>query len=231
MPITRFPDPRNGSYEGIVAVGGDLHPESLLLAYRSGIFPWPIDGLPLTWSCPDERAILRFSDLHIPRSLGQSRRRTALRFTIDAAFPAVINACAAVKRPDQPGTWITHGMIDAYIAFHRLGYAHSVEAWNGEELAGGLYGVEVDGVFAGESMFHRETNASKLALLHLIDHLRARGVEWIDTQTMTPHFEALGAVLIPRNQFLDLLAETRARGLHPFHTGSRARGADHREDG
>ncbi|MDB5032826.1 MAG: aat [Chlorobi bacterium] len=216
MPITRFPDPRRGSYDGIIAVGGDLHPESLLLAYRSGIFPWPMDGLPLPWACPDERAILRFGDLHIPRSLAQSRRRSTLHFSIDRAFPDVINACAAAKRPDQPGTWITREMVNAYIAFHRLGYAHSVEAWDGKELVGGLYGVSVDGVFAGESMFHRQPNASKLALLHLIDHLRDRGVEWIDTQTMTPHFEALGAVLISRDQFLDLLAATRARGLDPF---------------
>jgi len=216
MPVRRFPDPRTASIDGIVAIGGDLHPDTLLLAYRQGIFPWPMQGIPLTWMCPDERAILDFAELHIPRSLAQTRRNSTLRFTIDHAFARVIAACARTKRPDQPGTWITAPMIRAYNRFHELGHAHSVEAWEGDELVGGLYGVETDGVFAGESMFHLRPNASKLALLHLIDHLRERGAEWIDIQVMTPHFKLLGARDIPRDEFLARLAATREKGLHLF---------------
>jgi len=201
---------------GIVALGGDLHVESLLLAYRSGIFPWPMEGLPLTWVCPPMRAILDFSELHIPRSLARERARTSLTFTIDRDFPTVIAACASVYRPDQPGTWITHGMLHAYRRFHEHGYAHSVEVWDGDELVGGLYGVAVDGAYAGESMFHRRPNASKLALLFLIDHLRSQGLDWIDIQVMTPHMEVLGAREIPRNQFLARLADTHRRDLVLF---------------
>jgi leucyl/phenylalanyl-tRNA--protein transferase len=216
MPVRRFPDPRTAAIDGIVAIGGDLHPETLLLAYRQGIFPWPMQGLPLTWMCPEERAVLEFDALHIPRSLAQTRRKSPFRFTIDKAFPEVIAACARAKRPDQPGTWITGPMMRAYVRFHELGHAHSVEAWEGDELVGGLYGVDVDGLFAGESMFRLRPNASKLALLHLIDHLRERGAEWIDIQIMTPHFELLGARNIPRDQFLVRLAEARERGIKLF---------------
>lgn len=216
MPVRRFPDPRTAAIDGIVAIGGDLHSETLLLAYRQGIFPWPMHGLPLTWMCPEERAVLEFQRLHIPRSLAQTRRKAPFRCTIDRAFPEVIAACARARRPDQPGTWITASMIRAYNRLHELGYAHSVEAWEGEELVGGLYGVDADGVFAGESMFHLRPNASKLALLHLVDHLRERGADWIDIQVMTPHFELLGARDIPRDEFLDRLAATRALGLRLF---------------
>jgi leucyl/phenylalanyl-tRNA---protein transferase len=217
MPVVRFPDPRDTTPEGIVALGGDLHPDTLMLAYRQGIFPWPQDNLPLIWSCPPERAILEFADLHIPKSLARDRARTSLRFTIDHAFADVIRSCAWTERPDQDGTWIIPRMIDAYITLHRAGHAHSVEAWEGETLVGGLYGVDVDGVFAGESMFHRRSNASKLAFLHLVDHLRARGARWV-----TPHFEVLGARLIPREEFLDRLAETRKLGLRLFDSSATA---------
>jgi leucyl/phenylalanyl-tRNA--protein transferase len=216
MPVARFPDPRNTYPDGLLAVGGDLHPETLLLAYGQGIFPWPREDWPLAWFCPEERGVLDFADLHIPRSLAKARERTTLRFTIDEAFADVITACAEARRPDQPGTWIIPEMVEAYIAFHKLGHAHSVEAWDGDELVGGLYGVDAGGVFGGESMFHRRDNASKLALLHLIDHLRERGSEWMDIQTMTPHFELLGATLIPRDEFLERLAAARQRGLRLF---------------
>jgi leucyl/phenylalanyl-tRNA--protein transferase len=216
MPVREFPDPRSANADGIVAVGGDLHPESLLLAYRQGIFPWPVEGVPLLWFCPAERSVLAFADLHIPRSLARARTHTTLRFTLDEAFAEVIRACAATPRPGQNGTWITAEVIAAYVRFHRLGHAHSVEAWHGARLVGGVYGVDVDGAFAAESMFYDEPNASKLALLHLIERLQARGLDWLDTQVMTPHVARLGARMIPRDEFLDQLRRTRARGLHIF---------------
>lgn len=215
-PITRFPDPTETGPEGVVAVGGDLHPESLKLAYQMGIFPWPMTGYPLVWFCPEERGILEFDRLHIPRSLALARKKAPYRLSIDENFEGVIRACARVPRPGQSGTWITPEMVQAYLRFHQEGFAHSIEAWEGPELVGGIYGVCVDGVFAGESMFHLKPNASKLALLHLIEHLQATGLEWIDIQMVTPHMEALGARLIPRPEFLTRLAQARARGLRPF---------------
>lgn len=215
MPITHFPDPRQANEEGIVAVGGDLHPQSLMLAYWNGIFPWPIEGLSvLPWFCPAERAILDFSKLHLPRSLVRAQKASTLRLSIDQDFATVIRACAEARR--DSGTWLTDEMIAAYEELHRLGHAHSVEAWAGPELVGGVYGVDVGGVFAGESMFFKRANASKLALLHLIAHLREAGAEWMDIQVMTPHMRALGAELIPRDRFLDRLERARARKLQPF---------------
>lgn len=219
MAIIQFPDPRTASPEGIVAIGGDLHPDSILAAYRQGIFPWPIDRLPLLWFCPAERAVLDFPALHVPRSLRRARRQTALRFTFDRAFRAVIRGCAETARPNQRGTWITPAVIQAYVRLHDLGIAHSVEAWDGEALVGGVYGVDVDGAFAAESMFHQVPNASKLALLQLIDHLGARCLDWIDVQTLTPHVERLGARLIGRDEFLDRLQSTRTLGLDLFGAG------------
>ncbi len=211
-----FPDPRSASPEGIVAIGGDLHPESVLAAYRLGIFPWPVDNLPLLWFCPPERAIVRFAAVHVPRSLARAARQCTLRFSLDEAFADVIDACAHSPRPGQDGTWITPEVIAAYIRLHELGIAHSVEAWDGERLVGGLYGVAVDGAFAAESMFYRAPNASKLCVLHLIDHLRGRGLEWMDVQTMTPHMGRLGAELIDRDEFLALLQATRRLRLRLF---------------
>ena len=212
----RFPDPRDAGDDGLLAVGGDLRPETLLAAYRSGIFPWPIEGWPLTWFSPKERAVLLFDELHVPRRLARERRSTPFRFTIDQNFRGVIEACARARRPEGPGTWITAGMIRGYCELHRRGHAHSVEAWEWDELVGGLYGVDADGVFSGESMFYRRANASKLALLFLVEHLRARGLGWLDAQVMTPHVEALGARLVPREEFLALLARERRRGLRLF---------------
>lgn len=216
MPVTRFPDPRRAGPEGVVAVGGDLHPRTLMLAYRQGIFPWPVEGYPLLWFCPGQRAVLDFAELHVSRSLAREQRRSRLRFTTDQDFRAVINHCARVPRPGQDGTWITPEIVAAYCELHRLGHAHSVEAWDGGELAGGIYGVDAGGAFGGESMFYLRPNASKLALLHLVGHLRGRGLEWLDVQVMTPHMRALGARLISRDLFLERLARTRARGLKLF---------------
>lgn len=216
MPLVEFPDPHTAHPDGIVAVGGDLRPQTLLAAYRRGIFPWPADGYPMLWFCPPERAILEFEHLHLPRSLRQAQRQTRLQYTIDRAFAEVIHACASRPRPDQDGTWITPEIIVAFTRFHQMGYAHSVETWLDGRLVGGLYGVSVDGVFAAESMFYDVPNASKLALLHLIEHLRSRGLDWIDIQVLTPHMVRLGAHEIDRDEFLARLAATRKRGLKLF---------------
>lgn len=218
MPILRFPDPRRSADpDGVIAVGGDLHPESLRRAYRQGIFPWPHPGLPLLWFCPPERAILDFAHLHVPRRLQRVRRSAGLTCTIDAAFDRVIAGCRAAPRPGQEGTWITPTLERAYCRFHREGGAHSAETWDAEGvLVGGVYGVAAEGVFAGESMFHTRPDASKLALLHLIDHLRSRGLDWMDIQMMTPHMAALGATLVSRDAFLERLKATQARGLALF---------------
>lgn len=201
-----FPDPRKcKNPEGIVALGGNLNPETLLEAYRKGIFPWPCEGYPMLWFCPPERAILKLDKIHIPRSLAKVRRKNEFTFTFNQAFPEVIRSCALAPRPGQEGTWITEELLEAYIELHRIGYGFSVEAWSDNELAGGVYGVAIDGIFSAESMFYRKPSASKLALLHLCDHLRAQGLEWIDIQVMTPHMEALGAELVSRNQFLKMI--------------------------
>ena len=227
MPVAKFPDPSNASEDGLVAIGGDLHPQSLLLAYRSGIFPWPLspapdaeppfnkqETIPLTWFSPAERGILEFRDLKVNRSLERTLRKTEYRFTINQAFSKIISHCSGLRK--REGTWITREMLDAYKEFHRVGHAHSAEIWKEDRLVGGLYGVDADGAFAGESMFHLEPNTSKLALYHLIEHLKARGLDWIDIQTLTPHMEAMGAKIIPRDVFLEKLRQTRGRGLKLF---------------
>lgn len=219
MPIVRFPDPSEATVDGIIAVGGDLHPDSLKLAYSQGIFPWPHQDYPLLWFCPDPRAVLEFDRLHISKSLQRARRsaeRDGWSFTIDLAFDDVMRQCAEVPRPEQNGTWITPEMLDGYGTLHILGHAHSVEAWHDGRLIGGIYGVDAGGAFAAESMFHLEANASKLALLHLVDHLTARGLDWMDVQVLTPHLERLGAREISRNEYLKRLASCLERGLQLF---------------
>ena len=213
--MSRFPDPRY-SRSDIVAVGGDLEVETLRDAYRHGIFPWPHEGLPLPWFSPRRRAVILFDQMHVGRSTQKAARAAPYTFTIDRAFQEVIESCAKSPRPDQDGTWIGPDIIDAYIALHRAGDAHSVEAWQDGKLAGGLYGIDSGGVFTGESMFHRAPNASKLALLFLIEHVRERGAKWLDCQVMTPHMEALGAREIARARFLDLLADAQASGVTLF---------------
>jgi|SRR4029078_9957049 len=226
-----FPDPRTydfpewvpyGDYfykaDDIIAFGVPLTIESVKEAYRKGIFPWNIDGVPLPWFCPAKRAILEFDDLHIPRSLAKERRRSHFTFTIDKDFDGVIRGCAESKREGQSGgTWINDEFIRVYSELHREGIVHSVEAWDEEgELAGGLYGVDAGGVFCGESMFYRQPNASKLALLFLIDHLRSRGSTCLDAQVMTEHMAALGAKDIKRDNFLVKLRETQKLSLNLF---------------
>jgi leucyl/phenylalanyl-tRNA--protein transferase len=229
MSKINFPDPRRhefsewvlfGDYyynaRDIIGFGGDLTIENLRDAYRRGIFPWHVDGLPLPWYCPEMRAILEFDRLHLPKSLRKEWAKTGLSFTIDNNFEAVIKNCARAKRNDGYGTWITPEFIRAYCDFHAAGDAHSVEVWDENILVGGLYGVDAGGVFCGESMFHLRSNASKFALLHLIEHLKSRGATWLDIQVMTPHFEVLGAEEMEREDFLDKLEETQNLGLKLF---------------
>lgn len=207
--------------DDIVAVGGNLRPETLLAAYRRGVFPWPGEGLPLLWFCPRARAVLEVGGLHVGRNLARARRKGGLEFSIDRAFASVIRACAKIPRADQEGTWITPEMVAAYEEMHRLGFAHSVEAWRDGLLVGGLYGMDPGGAFCGESMFHLEPDASHLALLHLLDHLRERGLDWIDIQVMTPHMQRLGAREVTRDEFLDRLEKTLARELVLFEPAGR----------
>ena len=210
-----FQDPAK-SIDGIVALGGPLTTTNLLRAYCSGIFPWPINEHILPWCCPEERGILEFKDLHISRSLVRARRKTTFDFTIDQSFLQVMTSCATVERKFESGTWITPQMIAAYNELHKAGHAHSVEVWEGTELVGGVYGVDGCGSFSGESMFTLRPNASKLALLHLIEHLKSRGLNWIDIQMLTPHMEAMGASTIRRDRFLEKLAATQQRKLVLF---------------
>lgn len=215
MALEESPDHSTVTEDDIVALGGTLEPATMLAAYRQGIFPWPVEDYPvLPWFSPQRRAVLDFKDLHIPRSLARFRKKMPYYFTIDRAFERVIRYCAEVARPDQ-GTWITATVIESCILLHQEGHAHSVEAWekvdDREYLVGGVYGIAVAGYFSGESMFHMKPNASKLALLHLIEHLAAKGLDWIDIQVMTPHMRALGARLIAKPQFLKRLAQARER--------------------
>ena len=215
-----FIDPAE-SFDGIVALGGPLTTTNLLRAYCRGIFPWPINESIVPWCCPEERGVLEFKELHIPRRLAQTRRRTTFNYTIDRSFLEVITTCATVERKHESGTWITPQMVRAYYELHKKGHAHSVEVWDGNEIVGGLYGVDACGSFSGESMFSLRSNASKLALLFLIEHLKSRGLDWIDIQMNTPHMEALGAKAIPREEFLEKLRATQQRKLTLFPTNQK----------
>lgn len=206
--MPHFISPRTAGESDIVGIGGPLTPETLRNAYAAGIFPWPMTGCPLLWFCPLARAVLEFDRLHIPRRLARIRKNTKLSFTRDQAFNEVIAACRRTPRSGQSGTWITAEMLRAYQEFHRLGYAHSVETWDESgQLVGGVYGVLVNGYFSGESMFHLAPNASKLALLFLIEHLEHQGIKWLDCQMLTPHMIVLGAHEISRDDFLDRIEQ------------------------
>jgi leucyl/phenylalanyl-tRNA--protein transferase len=188
-----------GALNGLVALGGDLSVPRLLLAYRSGIFPWSVD--PITWWSPDPRGILELDGFHVSRSLARVLRQARLRVTFDQAFQAVMEACAA-PAAGRLSSWISPGFIEAYGALHRAGHAHSVECWLEGELVGGVYGVQVGGLFAGESMFHRTNDASKVALHALVERLRRQGFGLFDIQMVTPHTGHLGARSISRDEYL-----------------------------
>jgi leucyl/phenylalanyl-tRNA--protein transferase len=205
-PSDRFPPAEDADPEGLVGFGGELTPDWLLDAYCHGIFPWPITDFdaPLAWWSPDPRAIIEFDRFHVSRRLQRTCRGSIFEVTRNVDFAGVIRGCAM-----SPGrlhqTWLTPEMIDAYIRLHELGFAHSVEVWHRHELAGGVYGVAIGGLFAAESKFFRVRDASKVALVHLISHLREQGFTLVDIQQVTPHTARFGALAIPRTEFLDRL--------------------------
>jgi leucyl/phenylalanyl-tRNA--protein transferase len=202
----RFPPVELASPEGLLAIGGDLCSERLLEAYRHGIFPWYSGGQPILWWSPDPRAVLLPSKLKISRSLKQTLRRDLFHVTLDTDFAGVIKACAEPRAQNpKDGTWITAEMIDAYCHLHEQGFAHAVEVWAGDHLVGGLYGVALGGAFFGESMFSRQSDASKVALAYLARQLDAWGFVQIDCQLPSPHLMSLGAIPIRRKDFLNLL--------------------------
>ncbi len=202
-----FPHPDTADDDGLVGIGADLAPETLVHAYRNGIFPWPHRGVrKLPWFSPNPRGVLPLDRLRVSRSLRQTMRRSGWTTTMDAAFEDVVRACSV--RPGE-GTWIIPPMQAAYLELHRLGVAHSLEVWDGDRLVGGLYGVSSGGMFTGESMFHRETDASKVALADLVDRMNEAGAGLIDVQLVTEHLASMGALAIPRPLFLELLEELR----------------------
>lgn len=213
MPLFRltadlvFPPPHLAIEDGLLAIGGDLSVERLLLAYRSGIFPWFSEGDPVLWWSPDPRMVLFPKEIHVSRSLQRVLKKGEFEATLDTAFESVIHACAEVRGPKRDGTWITGDMEDAYCALHAAGYAHSVESWKGGKLVGGLYGVSLGSCFFGESMFSHETNASKVAFVRLVQQVQAWGFTLIDCQMHTPHLARFGAREVPRKRFLKLLRD------------------------
>jgi leucyl/phenylalanyl-tRNA--protein transferase len=213
-PDVAFPDPARAEPDGLLAVGGDLRPERLLAAYALGIFPWFDDSSPILWWSPDPRLVLEPERLHVSRSLQRTMRRGRFRVTADTAFERVIRRCAARRRPGQRGTWITRDMVDGYVQLHRLGFAHAFEAWEGDALAGGLYGVSLGAAFFGESMFADRPDASKVAFVHAVDWLSARGIRLVDCQVRTEHLVSLGAREIPRREFLARLARALDEPTH-----------------
>ena len=211
-----FPPPERADRSGLLAVGGDLSPARLLAGYRRGIFPWYSEGQPILWHSPDPRFVLLPDQLHLPRSLEKVLRRRAFEFRADTAFSEVLTACAESPRPGQDGTWITPEMHAAYMELHRLGHAHSVEAWKDGALVGGLYGVALGRVFFGESMFARVPDASKAAFATIARALFDAGCLLIDCQVETEHLARFGAADIPRRRFLRLLAPA-VQGRPPLH--------------
>jgi len=195
-----FPDPARSRSRDVVATGADLEPGTLLAAYRHGLFPMRVEGV-LAWWSPDPRGIIPLGGLHVSRSLRRARRRFDIR--VDTAFEAVMRGCADPRRPHG---WIDEPFVAAYVRLHELGWAHSVETWHGDELAGGCYGVRIERFFAGESMFHRVRDASKVALWATVDLLHADGVELFDVQWTTPHLRSMGAIDVSRAEYLELLA-------------------------
>ena len=216
-PIWLDPDPENIDFphpdyaltepDGLLAVGGDLSPARIINAYVHGIFPWYSNGQPVLWWSPNPRAVLFPEKLHVSRSLKKLIRQGKFTTTLDTAFEQVIHACALTPRTDQDGTWITTEMEQAYIQLHKIGIAHSAECWLDDQLVGGLYGLALGKVFFGESMFSHQSNASKVAFVHLLDELKKANYALIDCQVTTDHLLTLGAEEIPRNQFLKLVEQ------------------------
>lgn len=222
MPVYRlpeehvFPPPEEADEDGLLAVGGDLDPDRLLIAYSQGIFPWPHRGWPMLWFSPDPRMVLPVTDLKLQRSLRQTIRKQRFEIRLDTDFRAVIEGCKDSRRPGQAGTWITRGMIKAFTELHSLGFAHSAEAWLGGDLVGGLYGLSLGRAFFGESMFAREDDASKVAFATLVTQLKRWQFHFVDAQVHTPHLERFGARLVPRPKYLSMLRQALK---HPARRG------------
>ena len=200
-----FPPVSQANKEGFLAFGGDLSTERLLLAYRSGIFPWYNEDEPIIWWSPDPRCVLFTNNLRISKSMQQVIKKGTFRFSMNEAFAQVIKCCQQIKRKDDNGTWLNNEMIEAYNSLHQQGFAYSAECWLGDELVGGLYGIKLENVFCGESMFSLKSNASKFAFIHFVNYLKVEGIEVVDCQISNPHLESLGAEMIPRSQFLSYL--------------------------
>ena len=204
-----FPHPRQATEDGVLAVGGDLSPERLLFAYSWGIFPWYSEGQPILWWSPDPRFVLFPEKLKVSRSMRPYFNQKKFSVTYDQAFTEVMRQCQGARRYQQFGTWITEDMVEAYTHLHELGHAHSVEVWKEEELVGGLYGIAQGRVFFGESMFSKQSNASKFGFIKLVRFLQERGFTLIDCQQETEHLRSLGAEAIPRERFLAMLEDNR----------------------
>lgn len=223
MPVYRltrelvFPQPHEAEPDGLLAVGGDLGSARLLLAYSMGIFPWYSEGQPILWWSPDPRCVLDLDDFHVSRRLRRVLNQGRFQVTFDEDFRGVIRACASVERPGQEGTWITAKMEQAYVRLHEAGLAHSVECRLGADLVGGIYGIALGRGFFGESMFHRERDASKVALARLVERLAGWDFHFIDAQVTTSHMLSLGAREVPRTAFLENLD---AALRHPTRRGS-----------
>lgn len=200
-----FPPVEMTSAEGIIAFGGDLRPERLILAYQNGIFPWYNEGEPIIWYCPEDRMVLFPNELKISKSMRQLMRNNTFRITSNTAFEQVISQCQNSPRKDQLGTWITDDMKQAYLKLHELGFAKSVEVWQDDELVGGLYGIDLGHIFCGESMFSKESNTSKLAFIYLVQQLEKKQYKLIDCQVYNEHLESLGAREISRSEFIGFL--------------------------
>lgn len=199
-----FPPVHLAEPDGLLAIGGDLSTDRLLLAYRNGIFPW-YEGDHILWWCPDPRFVLNPAELKISKSMAQLIKRQTFRFSINEAFTEVISNCKAISRRGQNGTWITEDIREAYTRLHHAGYAHSAEVWQGDELVGGLYGVRLGKIFFGESMFSKVSNASKYAFISYVEQLKSEDVQLIDCQVYTEHLESLGARMMSRQVFVQLL--------------------------
>lgn len=209
-----FPDPKLDYEEGLIGVGGSLEVSVLIEAYSKGIFPWPQEGYPMLWFCPNNRGILKFDQFKIPTSLRKKLKTyKGIKYTKNKSFTQVIRACSEQKRKDQKGTWIDENMMKAYIKLHKAGYAHSWEVWENDELVGGGYGVFCQGVFSGESLFHKKTNMSKLALIKMVEDLKEKGLTWMDTQMVTPLLKAFGAQEIPKKDYLKILSQAQKKFL------------------
>lgn len=198
-----FPPVSMANQEGLLAIGGDLSSERLLLAYRNGIFPWYNEDEPIQWYCPDPRFVLFPEELNISKSMRTVLNNGSFRFTINKNFKEVIENCKTISRKEQDGTWIHPDMVTAYTKLHEAGFAISAEAWKNGTLAGGLYGILIGKVFFGESMFSKVSNASKFAFIKMIQYLQKQNIALIDCQVYTPHLESLGASMISRNEFIE----------------------------